>query len=173
MSGQYYDPGTGPFVVIDGMLVERDALNIAERVSEYDPRLAIMCADPEKSGLNDAPFLLIWENNQGVWERVFEFWELDERVLERVWAADQQKFDGLARLESMEDQIRKQRESRYREVREENKEKMLAAVVNKSSSFSIHNDEGDLIKIHENAPREINKGKRSFSDAGNRFNVKG
>jgi len=171
----WYDPGTGNFIVVDGLIVERDAQNIVDRVREYDPNLDVMCLDPAMGdGLNDAPFLLIWKRpSDGAWERVFEFWALDERVLERIYNADQTRFSAMLKIEDMEAAIEKANKQRYQEFRDEAKEVMLAAVVNKSSSFSLINKEGDLVKIHEDAPRTLNKGKRSFSDAGNKFNVKG
>ena len=39
----YYDPGTGNHVMVDGMIVERDALRVAEAIKEYDPNLEILC----------------------------------------------------------------------------------------------------------------------------------
>lgn len=168
-----YKVGNGEFVEVDGQIVEVDALNIVERIKMYDEKLDVMCLDPLQAGFNEAPFILVWENNQGHLEKVFEFYELDERILERIYNADQQRFDAFARTVKMEEYIQKQQESRYREQSEEAKEKMLAAIVNKTSTFSIQNAQGDLVHIHENAPRTFNKSKRSFSDAGNRFNVKG
>lgn len=167
-----YKKGNGEFIELDGAIVEVDALNVVERIRNYDEKLDVMCIDPLKAGINDAPFILIWLNNSGQWEKVFEFYELDDRVLERIYNADQQRFDAFTRTVKMEEYVKKQRESRYNEVKDEAKEKMLAAVVNKSSSFSIHNKQGDLVKIHENSPRSINNAKRSFSATGNRFNVK-
>ena len=50
------DAGDGTFVIVDGQIVERDALNIAERINEYDDKLTLVCLDPSKAEINDAPF---------------------------------------------------------------------------------------------------------------------
>ena len=55
----WYDPGNGQFLVVDGQVVERDALRIAEAISDYDPNLTLLCLNPERAeGISDEPFVV-------------------------------------------------------------------------------------------------------------------
>lgn len=146
-----------------GVLVERDAYEIAKRIKEYDPDLELICLDPSDPNVKvtSSPFMVVWRNPHGVYEKVLEAWELDARILERLWAADQQKTDQLHTLEQWENQLRKKNESRYREEMDANHELLEAAVRNTKSSFSFHKD-GDLVKINDVGPVTRNNMKKSF-----------
>jgi len=85
----YFDPGHGQYVVLDGVIVERDALYIAEKINDYDPDLQLICLESEAlASIHDAPFLVIRDRGNGVFERVLEAWELDDRIIERLFTAD-------------------------------------------------------------------------------------
>ena len=157
-----YDPGNGQFVVVDGQIVEKDALRIAERVKEYDENLEIMCLDPALSGLNDAPFVLCERKPNGTLVRVFEFWELNATILERIYLADQQRFNGLDRLVTMEELQKKEREDRYKEKMAANLDILKFGMLNKKHNFTIPNSEGELVRISDNKPSEPAK-KRSVT----------
>lgn len=157
------------FIAIDGNVIERDALHIAERINEYDEKLTLMCLDPDKAGINDAPFLVLEQLPNGTQTVAFEAWELDDRLLERIYNADQRRFDALITIEKMQNAVRKDNERRYKEVQEERKDIMLAAVVNKKSSFTVLNKEGDKVKINDEGPRTVNDAKKSFVVASKRY----
>lgn len=150
-----FDPGNGNFLVIDGHIVERDALRIAEKIADYDPALRLVCLDNEGfESVRDAPFMVVRDNGHGTVERVLEAWTLDDRIIERIWAADNSKHDILAKLVAEENRLKKDREDKEREEREANVELMAAAVTNKKSSFQFHNREGELVKIHDDRGKE-------------------
>lgn len=159
------DTGEG-FVVIDGQIVERDALNIAEKIREYDENLELMCLDPDKAGVNDAPFVVLEKLPNGTMTVAFEAWQLDDRLLERIYQADGRRLDTLAHIEGVLSKPRRDNERRYAEKREENKELMLAVFKSEKSSFTIKNKEGDSVKLNEFAMPTLNGARKSFNSVG-------
>jgi hypothetical protein len=162
-----FDPGNGNYLVIDGHIVERDALRIVEKIQEYDERLSVICLDTEGSnapGVNDAPFLVIRENDNGVYERVLEAWSLDDKIIERIWASDNQKNDILAKLVEMENAKKKEADDKAAEENGAAREMLVAAVKNPKSSFTFRDKEtDDLVKIHDDTGVSRNKGAKTFS----------
>lgn len=161
----YFDPGNGNFVMIDGNIVERDALHIAEKIQDYDPDLMLICADPDdpRMGFATAPFLVIRQRTDGTYERVLEAWELDDRILERIWAADGTRNNQLDQLVKMERQQQRDKETAEKEVMGANHELFAAALANPKSSFSFKNREGDLVTVKDEHPVTYNKGRESYS----------
>lgn len=163
------DAGDGTYLMVDGQIVERDALHIAEKIHEYDDRLELYCIDPDKAGITDKPFVVVETYPDGRRMIAFEAWTLDERLMERIYMADQHKFDSLSTVDGMLAKQRAASASRYKEVQEERKEIMLAAVVNPKSSFSLINKQGDHIKINDETPVTVNKGKKSIVMPNKRY----
>lgn len=159
-----YDPGNGEYIVVDGNIVERDAYRIVERIHEYDENLSVIVLDPETANLSDAPFLVVELKPDGTYQRVIEAWQLDERILERLWAADQRKFDSLETLAKLEMKKKKDTEDRYREAIGDGLEMAVAALKSEKSTFSFENKEGDLITLKDDSPNKpsVNNSKKSF-----------
>lgn len=154
MSGNYFDPGDGQFVVVDGQIVEKDALRIAEKLQEYDENLEILCIDPMQSDINDAPFVICERRPDGSLNRIFEAWQLDDTIVERIVLADRHKFDPNARMDSIAAMTKKLKEDRYKDRQAELADILASAVKNRTSVFKVRNHEGDLVKIHEDKPVE-------------------
>lgn len=142
-------------VQIGSMLVEKDALNIVEKLKEYDPDLDVMCADPMDPRINfaTAPFIIIRRREDGTHERIMEAWELDDRILERVFAADCIKGDNpLDLLFQMEAKKKAENDAAWREKADAAAELSLAVIKDPKSSYTFRNKEGDKVAIHENKP---------------------
>lgn len=142
------------FETVDGQIVEKDALRIAERLKEYDDNLEILCIDPAKSEINDAPFIICERKGDGSLVRVFEAWQLDNTIIERVILADKHKFDPNARFESLAAMTKKLTGDRYKDRQGELADMMATAVGFKKSAFKMRNHEGDMVKINEKGPVE-------------------
>lgn len=149
------------YIRIDNMLVERDALGIAERIKEYDPDLILICADPNDVQVTTAPFMVVWHSPRGTYEKVLEAWTLDATILERLYNADQHRFDTLVTLEQWETRNRKMSQDRYQEKRDESMDLVVAIAKNRKSSFTFKKDD-DLVRINEIGPVTRNKLKKSF-----------
>lgn len=152
MSDNYYDPGNGDFVAVDGHVVERDALHIAERIKEYDSNLEILCLDPQLADLNDAPFIICERMPNGTLSRVFECWELDDRVLERIARSDTVHNNVLLDLEGKELLQRVQNEKRYEEQREASIDLVATIAAHTKSSFTFKNKKDEKITLYDNKP---------------------
>lgn len=152
--------------VIDGVLVEDDALKIAQAIKDYDPKLNLVCLDPSDPDVKftSAPFMVIQEMPNGTYEKVLEAWELDQRILQRVWAADHTKTNQLAALEAMEARFQKEAENARKEAVGDKTQMAIAALKNPKSSFTYRKKEtGDLITVNDHGPKTINRAKKSFS----------
>ncbi len=80
------------FVMVEGVLVQGDALRIAERIHEYDSNLTLQyLEDAERA--NQPPFRVIEHCKDGVDRVAFTAWVLDERLLQRVYHGDNARHD--------------------------------------------------------------------------------
>jgi len=148
-----FDPNTG-YVVIDGQIVEKDALRVAEELKKYDPNLEVICVDPAHSDINDAPFI-ICEYVNGVFKRVFECWQLDDRVLDRIKFADTHKTDILAELDKTNKVRYDRKQARFRDIMEANKDLVSHVVAMKKSRYSFKDrDTGEKVTIFDDRPAE-------------------
>jgi hypothetical protein len=147
-----FDPGNG-YIVVDGQIVERDALRVAEELKRYDPNLEVICLDPEKADVNDAPFI-ICEYVNGVFKRIFETWCLDDRVLDRIKLADQQKFDPSLRLEDLEKVNYERKLSRFKDVMGEKKD-LVQHVASMKSKYVFKDEQtGEKVTLFDDRPSE-------------------
>lgn len=106
------------FEMADGTLVEEDVLGIVERIQSYDPNLTVQYLDPDKSDFASAPYRVMEKCPDGNLRMVFECWELDERVLERLFRADTQKASVLEGIDNTNHLARKRIRQRYRDEQE-------------------------------------------------------
>lgn len=143
--------------VSEGVYVEQDALRIAEKINEYDPKLRLKyCAHPDS--LVDAPYILVEQCPDGIERIVFQIWELDDRVIERLYAADTQKFDINALLDGTNAKARKDQERRYQDLKDETTE-ITASIIKTPKDTYKFNDPvtGKRMKIHQHRPVEVEK----------------
>jgi len=143
------------YINVDGHMVERDALLVAEAINDYDPSLRVICLDPNTAGINDAPFIIAQMCPDGVLRRIFEVWQLDNSVLARIEAADTTRHDVQAKIDWINAEARKASKKRYEEKMAINKDIALSVLKTKKSSFTYKDKEtGELVTIHDNKPSE-------------------
>ncbi len=160
-----FDPGNGKFIIVDGNIVERDAHNIAVKIKEYDEDLELICLDPDSESVTfaSAPFLVIRRTADGTYERVLEAWELDDRIIERIWAADGTKNNVLDKLVAMERANKKKEEDAWNEKKWAKHELFAGAMANPKSSFTFKNEAGEVVKISDDSGVSKNGNRKSFS----------
>lgn len=147
--------GGEEFINVDGAMVEKDALHIAERIAEYDPNLYVICIPPEEAGINDAPFIIAEACPDGQLRRVFEAWTLDASVLERIQAADTSKYDILSDIDKINDRIKRKAQQRYEEKRLEIQDIGTHVIKTKKSKYTIKKDDGSMLTIFDDRPAEV------------------
>lgn len=149
----FYDPGTGTHVVVDGMLVERDALRVAEAIKDYDENLEVLCLE-QAEGLSDEPFVIAERGPDGVLRPIFRCWQLDDNVLQRLYLADNQKFNTFDTLLNMEQQQKARYKYEWDEFRGDAKDK-IAHIAGMRSSYSVPDEKtGDIITFYDDRPAE-------------------
>jgi hypothetical protein len=118
MPGRYTEPKRHQFVQLkDGVVVERDVLNIVQRISEYDPNLSVKYLDPDRvESAFDAPYIIVELCPDGVERIVTSVWELNEQVLEMIKHADLARHvrpqDLLAEMDRHNAKIKEQEKKR-------------------------------------------------------------
>lgn len=145
---------TGPELVeIDGMLVESDALRIAQAVKAYDENLEILCLDPARAdGISDAPYVLVEKCTDGQYRRVADFWKLDESVMQTVEAADGQRHDLIAVINGKQERLKRERDRRYKDMREEIKD-IVHGISGMKSKYTVHDPRtGELLAFYDDRP---------------------
>lgn len=142
-------------IEVDGQLVERDALRIAEAIYDYDENLRVLCLDPSRAeGLSDAPFLIVAKyRDKDEWYPVLRAWKLDDTVLARLQSADMQRTDVLGSIMESEENYLKANQKRYEEVRDLMVEQTSAIIAHQKVKYVLKDEiTGDLITFRDDAP---------------------
>jgi len=151
-------PGKDDYIMIDDMIVEKRAHAIVERIKDIDDSLEVLCVDPDMCPFSEAPFVLaeIRQTPEGPRAfKVFEFWELNDSVVERVHLADSKKHDILDIIDKHNKKIRDDIRSAEREKYEAKKDLVKHIIDNTKSSYSyIDEDRRAKITIHDDKPTE-------------------
>lgn len=108
-------PDRGKLVRLDdGSFIERDVLGIIERIHAYDPNIKVQYLD-YAANVNQAPWRIVELCRDNCWRTIFYCWTLDERVLQKLRAADTLHSDVQGKLESNNERVRREHMRRYRE----------------------------------------------------------
>lgn len=105
-------------VIAEGMLVEQDALRIAQRIKEYDPNLTLQFLESADS-VSEPPFRVIEHCKDGLDRVAFTAWTLDERLLQRIYAGDNTKHDIDALMTKQNAAAKKAEEAKAKEAIDE------------------------------------------------------
>lgn len=133
-----------------GAWIEQDLLGIIEKVQNYDPNLRVQFLDPSRSDSpGDAPYRIVELCPDGLPRVVFSVWELNDLVLERLYAADTQKQDILANLSRHNDNVRARAQRRYDDVMGEAKELVEDILRSPKSTYTVRDPFTGEIKKFE------------------------
>lgn len=136
----------------DGNFVERDVLNIVEKIAAYDPNLKVQYLD-QAANLGDAPWRIVERCRDGQWRTVFYVWQLDERVLERLYAADTQRHNVLVRLDAHNESLKKDQARRYEDKRLEQVDITKHVLQSPKGRYSFNYD-GKWVQIDDDPLRQ-------------------
>jgi hypothetical protein len=100
----------------DGSYVEEDVLNIVEKIRAYDSNLSVKYCDPARADPSDPPYKVVELCPDGMERVVFGVWELNEKILERLYAADNSRTNVLVDIHGNNLIAKAQQERRYNEV---------------------------------------------------------
>jgi hypothetical protein len=136
----------------DGSFVERDVLNIIEKIYYYDPNLKVQYLE-QAASVGDAPWRLIERCNDGQWRTVFYIWNLDERVLDRLYAADTHRHNVLAQLDTHNASVKRDTQRRYEDKRLESIDITKHVVASPKGRYSFNID-GRWVQVDDDPLRQ-------------------
>jgi hypothetical protein len=138
----------------DGTLVENDVLRIAERIDErYGDKVIIRYIPPENGpGIKDPPYIICeWVECLGSYQKIFDVWVLDERVLTTLEEMDQigkKSADILRELEAKEKKIKEDADKKYRDWADNEAKPLIAAAFKNDKAFTFKTEDGKIVKLH-------------------------
>lgn len=150
---KFFDPGFGDYIMVDNNIVERKMHEIVEQIKNYDDRLEIVC-NADAMGISEAPFILA-EVVGDQFYKVFEFWQLDESILERIYLADTKRVDVILNMEKNNQAIKDESQRRYREKMEASKDLVASIIGTQKSVYTFKNEYDEIIKVYDDRPYEV------------------
>lgn len=157
MSGQL-DVGN-EYINVDGQWVEKDALNIAERLYAIDPNVRVICVDPAVAHFTEEPFIIAELCPDGQYRPIFRCWELNDDVVERVRMADSHSNDLQARLEYMQAKKKGEVARRFQDRRDFEIDVGKSILKTRTSTFTYTDPDGVKKKVYSDGrPVEILSG---------------
>lgn len=140
--------------IAEGIYVEQDVLNIVEKIRNYDPNLNVKYCDPARSEFTDAPYKIVELCPDGMERVVFDCWELNETILERIYAADNARNNVLTNLDNVNLIAKKTQERRYQEKRLEEQDLVTSYLKSPKGRYSFKREDGSLVTIDDQPGRE-------------------
>lgn len=135
-------------VNVGGQLVERDALRIAEKISEYDPNLILQYLErPEHP--SEPPFRVMERCRDGVLRVAFTAWTLDDRLMQRIYAADTVITNPSENVLSLNEQIREKARRRYQEAMAEAQDIVEHVIKSPKQSYTVKDPKTDKVTKFE------------------------
>lgn len=131
----------------EGVYVEHDVLGIVQRIYEYDRNLRVKYLDPQRAEFGDAPYKIVEECMDGQERVIFDCWELNELVLERLYAADTMKNDILAQLDAKNALARIHQQQRYQDQRLEAQDIVKHFIKSPKGRYSFKNSFDDSVTV--------------------------
>lgn len=133
----------------EGVLVEQDVLRVVQKVMEYDPNIKIQYLN-HAAALGDAPYRLIERCKDGEWRTIFYVWTLDDRVLDRLRAADCHSVDVLSNIDANNASLRQKEGRRFREeVMGEAKDMVMSIISSPKGRYSLPVGEDRILHIDD------------------------
>ena len=132
-----------------GDVVERDVLNIVSKIAELWPTLVVKYLNPDyQAGLTDAPYAIFEKCPDGIERMVLSAMTLDDRILERIYAADTSKHQILSRITDNNDLFRAKQKQQFRENTGEIKDIIKHMIDSSKGRYSFTTD-GKRIEVDD------------------------
>jgi len=141
----------------DGSYVEADVLNIVEKIRDYDPNLNVKYLDPSLADPADPPYKVVERCPDGIERVVFGVWELNEQVLERLYAADNARTNVLVDLQGNNLLAQKEQERRYTEKCLEDQDIVSHLLKSPKGRYSFRRRMDDALIIVDDDSRRMHK----------------
>ena len=133
-----------------GVIVHRDVLNIVDKIRAYDENLEVQYLDPDRfPEFGDAPYRIVERCKDGFTRLVFSVWELDERVLERLYKADTARVDVMANLDANNARVKTEANRRFKEEILSEAHDIMKSAMKAPTTFKFKNNDGELVTLED------------------------
>ena len=141
LNGNFYFP-------VDGHFVSQKQVQINEVLQDYDPTLQLQWIPPDQRSAEDVAFRVVaFPPGRAPYAVCFAS-EVDERLLARVFEADQRRGGNrLTFLENYENALQLTKAKAAFEQRQEDHELAASVLRNTKSSYKVRNRQGELIDL--------------------------
>lgn len=142
-----------------GVLVEEDVLGTVRKIQEYDPNLRVKYL-AQHGTVTDAPYAIFELCPDGIERLVMYVWQLDDRVMERLYAADNQRINILKALDDHNTKVKADEKRRYREEMEEAKDIVEHVIASPKGTYSFNTQDEiseKKVTISDSVPAKIER----------------
>lgn len=151
VNGNYYFP-------VDGHFVSQKQIRINEVLQDYDPNLQLQWIPSNERSQRDAAFRVVHFQPGRSPYLVCVSDEADERLLARVFEADQRSSPNrLSYIDNYNNALELTRMKEAEAQREEDHELAASVIRNTKSYYRIKNREGDVIDLERPGRRNSRK----------------
>lgn len=133
--------------IAEGVYVEQDVLNIVDKIRAYDPNLKVKFCNPALAETGDAPYKIVEVCPDGIERIVFSVWQLDDKVMERLYAADNSRTNVLVDIHNNNLLAKKIEERRYQEEKEEDRDLIASYLKSPKGQYSFRRRQDDALVI--------------------------
>lgn len=134
----------------DGSMVEQDLYGIVERIRAYDPSLRVKYL-ASYGVVSDAPYAVFELCPDGIERKVFDVWELDERVMERLYAADNRRQNVLDALDANNNKVRAAQQRNFYEKQLADADLIATWLKSNKGRWTFKNDKGQTVQLDDSS----------------------
>lgn len=143
--------------IAQGVYVENDVLRVVEKIRETYPHIKVKYCAPGTGDFSSAPYKIVEVCRDGIERVVFDVWELNDLVLERLYASDTLKHDVLAQIDRNNALVRRNQLQQFKESMEDAADITKHVLQRDSGSYTFPRDDGAIVKVtgDPNEPHKV------------------
>lgn len=137
------------FVQVDDYVIEKKVLDIVDRIRDYDPNLDVLYLNPDRMEMFDAPWVIVEHCKDGQIRKVFDVWDLNDSVFDRLVACDTMRGDVLTNIDAFNTKLRQAEQRRYDDKRNEASDKFAHLLAHPKTTYTLPADDGEILTIDD------------------------
>lgn len=137
------------FIQVDDYVVEKKVLDIVDKIRDYDPNLDVLYLNPDRMEMFDAPWVIVENCKDGQIRKVFDVWELNDSVFERLVACDTMRGDVLLNVDAFNAKLRQESQRRYDDKRHEASDKFAHLLKNPKTTYTLPTGDGEVLTVDD------------------------
>jgi hypothetical protein len=133
--------------IAEGAYVEEDVLRVVDKIRETYPHIRVKYCEPGTGTFDSAPYKIVEICRDGIERVVFDVWELNDLVLERLYASDTLKHDVLAQIDRNNALVRKNQLRQFQESMDDAADIVKHVLQRQAGSYTFPRDDGAIVKV--------------------------